>query len=136
MNLFFCWLQMKSRGIKGTIHQGKQYDIAKWIVIIIFFVLGISASYHYSSYPLHLQLIGWIGLVAILLAIAAFTSQGNRFIVFAGDARIELLKVVWPSKQETTRSTMLVIIMVLLVSFILWALDSSLFWAVSKIAYY
>jgi preprotein translocase subunit SecE len=51
----------------------------------------------------------------------------------AKEARIEIRKVVWPTRQETTQTTLIVVVMVILVGLILWAMDSTLSWSVSGI---
>ena len=49
----------------------------------------------------------------------------------AKEARVEIRKVVWPTRQETTQTTLIVVVMVIFVGLILWALDSTLSWSVS-----
>ena len=39
---------------------------------------------------------------------------------------VEVRKVVWPNRQETTQTTMIVVFTVIVVAFILWGLDSGL----------
>jgi preprotein translocase subunit SecE len=43
-------------------------------------------------------------------------------------SRTEIRKVVWPTRQETTQTTMIVVVFVFVMALILWALDS-LSWA-------
>jgi preprotein translocase subunit SecE len=43
---------------------------------------------------------------------------------------VEVRKVVWPTRQETLQTTLIVIIMVILVALMLWGIDSVLGWAV------
>jgi preprotein translocase subunit SecE len=45
---------------------------------------------------------------------------------FAGDARTEVRKVVWPTRQETMQTTLVVIVMVLILGIILWLFDMML----------
>ena len=47
-------------------------------------------------------------------------------------SRTEIRKVVWPTRQETVQTTMVVVGFVLLVALLLWGLDSFLGWLVSK----
>ena len=49
---------------------------------------------------------------------------------YVRDTQIEVRKVVWPSRQETVQTTMIVLLMVMVVALILWAFDSLLGWAV------
>ena len=57
--------------------------------------------------------------------------QGKRFIAFAKESRVEIRKVVWPTRQETQQTTLVVVAIVLIAALILWALDSLLGWLVS-----
>lgn len=59
----------------------------------------------------------------------AKTSPGEFFNQVKAEAR----KVVWPTRQETTQTTLIVVAVVLLMSLLLWALDSLLGWLVSLI---
>jgi preprotein translocase subunit SecE len=77
-----------------------------------------------------LRVIGWIVLVIILLGIARFTSQGLRAWNFTKESRGELRKVVWPSRQETMQTTMLVLALVIALALIIWGLDSILLWLI------
>ena len=49
------------------------------------------------------------------------------------EARIEIRKVVWPTRQETTQTTLIVVAVVLVMALLLWGLDSLLGWLVSLI---
>ncbi|GIR08623.1 MAG: hypothetical protein CM15mP19_04190 [Gammaproteobacteria bacterium] len=42
------------------------------------------------------------------------------------DARVEVAKVVWPSRGETTQMTIIVLVMILILALIFWGLDSLL----------
>jgi preprotein translocase subunit SecE len=58
------------------------------------------------------------------------TNLGRSLWGFILESRIEVRKVVWPSRDETTRTTLLVFAMVFVVGLILWVLDMFLFWGV------
>ena len=66
-----------------------------------------------------------VGVAA--LAIAATTAKGQGFLTFAKDSRIEVRKVVWPTRQEAIQTTFIVLVATLLMSLLLWGLDSVLF---------
>lgn len=105
----------------------------KWFVIIVLLVAGIGANYYFNKTPAAILAIGWIILACVVAGIAALTSQGKVAIDFAKEARIELRKVVWPTRQETVHTTMIVIAIVMIVSLILWGVDSILMWAIGLI---
>lgn len=72
-------------------------------------------------------------LYLALMAIAIFifwsyisskTSTGIRFIAFSKETRIELLKVVWPKKDNVVQTTIMVLIAVIIMAIFLWAVDA------------
>ncbi|WP_371358307.1 preprotein translocase subunit SecE, partial [Salmonella sp. E393-2] len=75
--------------------------------------------------------------ILVLAVIAAFlalqTAKGQAFFSPAKEARVEIRKVVWPSRQETTQTTLIVVAVVLVMALLLWGLDSLLGWLVSMI---
>jgi len=86
--------------------EDKRRDRMKWIGVVVVLALGLSINYHYAAQPFMIRLIAGFVLLAVMLSIVATTSQSHRFLVFVGQARIELYKVVWPSRQETVKSTL------------------------------
>ncbi len=53
---------------------------------------------------------------------------------FGVATRIEIRKVIWPTRRETAQATMVVILMVLVVGIYLWLLDALSFWAIYDLA--
>ena len=63
--------------------------------------------------------------------VALQTAKGAAFWALVKASRTEIRKVVWPTRQETVQTTMIVVGFVLLVALMLWGLDSFLGWLVS-----
>jgi preprotein translocase subunit SecE len=63
--------------------------------------------------------------------VALQTAKGAAFWSLVKGSRTEIRKVVWPTRQETVQTTMIVVGFVLLVAVILWGLDTLLGWLVS-----
>lgn len=72
-----------------------------------------------------------LGIAA--LVVAALTLQGKSFIDMLQQARVELRKVVWPTRQETSQTTMIVLAVVVVMSLLLWGMDSLFGWAISAV---
>ena len=108
-------------------------DKLKWLVVGVLFAGGIAANYVYEDVNLSLRLIAWIVLFGVTLGIAATTVNGKRALIFSRAARSELRKVVWPTRPETVRTTIMVIVLILIVGLILWGVDAVLLWAVSLV---
>lgn len=103
----------------------------KWTLIVLLLVGGVWANSHFEEH------VAWalrftVGIILLLGLFALFlaTEKGKAFWSFAKESRIELRKVVWPTRQETIQSTVVVAVMVLLMSLVLWAVDSLLMVAV------
>jgi preprotein translocase subunit SecE len=98
----------------------------KWLVVAVLVVAGIAANYYYSQQPWPLRLLGWLFILAIASAVAFQTSQGKQIIDFARESKIELRKVVWPTRQETIQITFLIAGVVVLLALVLWGIDGVL----------
>jgi preprotein translocase subunit SecE len=106
-------------------------DIFLWLAIGFGLVLAITVNYYFLQQPIAIRLIAWIIVGFILAALFFYTAQGRRLWSFSQAARSELRKVVWPTRQETVRTTLLVMVMVVVAGLFLWAVDSFLLWLVA-----
>ena len=82
-----------------------------------------------------IKIILWIVWFVLFCVAGYFTAYGKFVCEFFDESKIELKKVVWPSQQETMRTTMIVIVMVALTGLVLWAVDSLMIWMIAKIAH-
>ena len=105
-------------------------DLALWVLIAGLFVGGMVANNYFQAIPLPLRVIGWILLFALLLGTACLSSQGKRVLGFSREARIELRKVVWPTRQETVHTTLIVAALIVIMGLLLWSMDSILLWLI------
>lgn len=118
-------LQHKNSQNKGS--QKRRKDVCLWISIIFLISTAVIVDYFFSnSVVWALRLSGWIVLMCILALLVFKTASGQKFWVFAKEARVELRKVVWPKREETIRTTMIIGAMVIVTSMILWGMDSVL----------
>ena len=105
-------------------------DLAKWIVAFAILASGIGGFYYWSDESLLLRVIGLLILTAAAVFVAGQTQKGRIAWDFVREARTEVRKVVWPTRKETTQTTLIVIAMVGLVAVIMWILDGLLAWLV------
>jgi preprotein translocase subunit SecE len=101
-------------------------DIFLWSIIVILLISGIITDRYFTNVTWALKLAGWIVLACVLVFMGKKTDKGQRFWRFIKEARNEMRKVVWPSRQETTKTTLLVSGMVLVAALLLWSIDSIL----------
>ncbi|MFB1488695.1 MULTISPECIES: preprotein translocase subunit SecE [unclassified Thiocapsa] len=103
--------------------RGAGLDTAKLAIAALLLVSGIFAFYFFEGFSVLLRVIGLLVISGAAAAIALQTAQGRALWQFVSDARMEVRKVVWPSRQETLQTTLIVIVMVLIVGIILWLFD-------------
>lgn len=108
-------------------------DWSKWIVVAVIVAGAVWGNLHYALSPLLYRAIALMFAAAGALVMAAQTSQGAAFVDLARAARTEIRKVVWPTRQEATQTTLVVVAVVLVTSLVLWGLDTFLGWLASKL---
>ena len=98
-------------------------------VAIALLVAGVAAFYLLDTRP-DWQRWGSTGLgVIAAAAVFALSPTGRRFWQFILDSRVELRKVVWPSRQETLQTTAVVFGFIAIAGLFFWLLDVLLAWA-------
>ena len=110
-----------------------RFDLLKWLVVAVLVVIGVAGNQIFSSEPVLYRVLGLLVFAALAVFLALQTVKGRAFAVLAREARVEIRKVVWPSRQETTQTTLIVVAVVLVMALLLWGLDSFLGWLVSLI---
>jgi preprotein translocase subunit SecE len=109
------------------------FDVVKQVISIIFVVAGVTAFYYFSEFPLIYRV---LGLVVVVLAAAGMvftTGMGQVFWEFILESKQEVRRVVWPTREETMRTTLMVFVMVFVVGLVLWCLDMFLFWGIRNL---
>ncbi len=102
-------------------------DNAKLTVAILCVVAGIAGYYLLDNLWLR-----WGSVVAGLAlggVVVALSGYGRRLWAFSESARVELRKVVWPTRDETLKTTIAVFVFVTIAGVFFWLLDLVLAWA-------
>jgi len=105
-------------------------DIFKLLISLLLVVGGVVAFDYYEDQSQLLRVVGILTVVIVALLIAAQTAKGRTTLAFIREARIEVRKVVWPTRAETIRTTLIVMVMVFVVGIVLWIMDTFLLWAI------
>jgi preprotein translocase subunit SecE len=108
-------------------------DTLKLIVALMMLIGAIAGYYYFEGESQLFRVLGLLAVVGIALFLVSITNIGKKGLGFFKDARIEVRKVVWPTRQETIQTTLMVVIMVFIVALMLWAVDSALGWGVRSI---
>ena len=110
-----------------------RFDLVKWLVVAVLVVVGVVGNQYFSAEPILYRVLGLLVLAVVAGVVALQTARGQAFAVLLKEARVEIRKVVWPTRQETTQTTLIVVAVVLVMALLLWGLDSLLGWLVSLI---
>jgi preprotein translocase subunit SecE len=102
-------------------------DTVKWLISIALLLGAVVGNYMYADLSVLVRAVGVVVAVAAALGLLATTEKGRTFIAFAKESRIEVRKVVWPTRQETTHTTFIVMLATVVMALILWGLDGILF---------
>ncbi len=105
-------------------------------VISIVILLCSIALFYLNPFVLNTLFKVLILLFSLVVAAYFFikSAQGDRFLYFVKETRIELRKVVWPSREETVKTTGMVMIAVIVVAIFLWIVDAFFTWGVKSIS--
>ena len=105
-------------------------DKIKLIVALLIVVAGLVGFYVYSDLSFLYRILGLLALILMAIGISMTTEVGKASWKFFQDSRTEVRKVVWPTRKETSQTTLLIMLSVIIVGVMLWGLDSVLLWAV------
>jgi preprotein translocase subunit SecE len=108
----------QSKGTSGA-------DIGKLVLAVLVLAAGI-VGYTWlgnigAASPV--RLITILAAVIVALAIAAFTAPGRRARHFLAESQFEMRKVVWPTRDETIKTTGIIILVVIVLSLLLGLID-------------
>jgi preprotein translocase subunit SecE len=104
-------------------------DKVKIALAIAIVVGGIAGYYIYEDAPAVLRIGAVIFSLAIAIGVFATSGVGRELWRFIQGSRIELRKVVWPNRQETGQTTLVIIFFVIVMGIFFWLLDMFLAWA-------
>ncbi len=115
--------------------EAKEYrlDPLKWLLVVALIAAGVVGNSHFASEPLLYRVLALVALAAVGLLVAVNTAKGASIWRLLRESLVEVRKVVWPSRAETNQTTLIVIVVVIIMSFVLWLLDTLFGWLASLI---
>lgn len=103
-------------------------DKMKLFLAVAVVVGGVVGFYFLEDQPTVVRAL----IVLASLALAAFigyqATQGKTFWRFVQSSRVEMRKVVWPTRQETLTTTGAVMLFAAILAVFFWLLDMFLLW--------
>jgi len=104
-------------------------DSAKLALAIATLVAGVGAYYWFVDVPTAARILMVLAGVGVGAALLFWSSQGRLLWQYIQGSRVELRKMVWPTRQETVQTTLVVFVFVLLLAVFFWLVDMLLAWA-------
>lgn len=110
--------------------EGSGLDTAKLAAAAALLVGAVVGFYWFAEHSLLLRVLGLLAAAGVALFVGAQTLMGGRVLGYLSDTRTEVRKVVWPTRQETVQTALIVFGVVVFMGIVLWLLDMLLLWAV------
>ena len=99
-------------------------DTSLLLISIIMLLGGVAAYYYYQDLAITpVRVAALIVVTALASWVAAQTQKGGAFFRFLKESDIERRKVVWPTHQEAVQTSLMVVIVVIIISLFLAAVD-------------
>ena len=108
-------------------------DVVKWLAVVVLLVVATLGNQYAAEYSVWLRMGAMLLLSALAVVLALTTTKGRDFIEMSKKSLVEAQKIVWPSKDETWQTTLIVLGVVLLASLLLWGIDSLFGWGISAV---
>ena len=109
------------------------FDFLKWGVIVLLLAGAVVGNYIFAEQSVLVRALAVVAAIVVAGLVAMQTVKGRNAVDFAKESRTEVRKVVWPTRQEAVQTTGIVLVATLIMSLLLWGLDSVLFWVVGLI---
>lgn len=109
-------------------------DGLKWLVVIALVIGGAVANTYYSAeFPVLYRVLAMVAVGGVACFVAVNTEKGNSFWELLKASQVEIRKVVWPTRQETVQTTLIVVAVVIVAALALWGIDTFFGFIASKI---
>ena len=105
-------------------------DVLKQVFALLLVSAAVIGFYYFSEFPLLYRVLSLVSVFVLAVVVMLTTGVGRNVWAFMLESKQEVRKVVWPSRAETTQTTLMVFAMVFIVGLILWLLDMFLFWGI------
>lgn len=113
---------------------GSRFDTLLLIIAIVLLIGGMAAYYtlvpQLSKLP---RMALMLGGLAAAVALVYQTAVGKTLWGYVQGSRVELRKVVWPTRQESLQTTLIIAVFVIIVALLMWGLDSVLLLGVQQL---
>jgi len=103
-------------------------DVLKIALAAAALVGGVVAFYWFDKEPQVLRVLMVLGGLIAGLVLLYWSAPGRELWAYVQGSRVELRKMVWPTRQETWRTTLVVFVFVMALAVFFWVVDMGLAW--------
>ncbi len=103
-------------------------DALKLVLAAAALVGGMVAYYWFENEPQVLRVLMVLGGLVAGLVLLYWSAPGRELWDYVQGSRVELRKMVWPTRQETWRTTLVVFVFVMALGVFFWIVD----WVLAK----
>ncbi len=75
-------------------------EAMKWIIVAVLLIVAIVGNFLYRDIMLAVRALAVVILIAAAGGVALLTTKGKATVAFAREARTEVRKVIWPTRQK------------------------------------
>ena len=118
---------------EGSKEISSTLDTLKMATAVAILLMSIFSFYYFSELSVLIRVLVVLFSVVMSLLIFFKTQRGLIFWEFLQGSRVEMRKVVWPTKQETIQTTLTVFVFVLVLGIFFWLLDFLLLYITTSI---
>ena len=117
----------------SEVEPSSSLDALKWVFALLLVAAAVVGNSYFSEEPFLYRLIGVLVVAIAAAVVASQTIKGKAFTSLLKDARTEVRRVVWPTRQETAQTTGIVVLVVAFMALVLWLLDMMLGAGISEL---
>ena len=105
----------------------------RWFLGLLFTAIAIYGNSYFALEPLLYRVLGVVFLIFLSLGVLITTNEGKEALKIILDSRREIKRVVWPTRIETTQTTIIVLIALTVTGLLLWGMDSFFGWVTANV---
>lgn len=105
-----------------------------WAAGLLILLAGLVGFFYFSDdVMVVVRVVGLLVVAGVGLAVIGQTQRGREMFDFVREADVERRKVVWPNRQETLQTTLMVLVITIIVAILLFLMDTLFGWIVRRL---
>src|SRR5687767_8967668 len=108
-------------------------DALKLLLAAAALVGGVVAYYAYPDQPQVVRVLMVLGGLVLSFVLMYLSQPGRELWDYVQSSRVELRKMVWPTRTETWRTTLVVFVFVMALGVFFWLVDMALAWGAKHV---